>query len=123
MLDGGHASSLLQPAAFLIVVVGTLGAVLLQSGLRNFLQAIRMARLAFIPPADDHARLSRAFVFWSNSVRREGLLSLQLTFGTTVTLSAAIILIRMLRRGELRQEAAGAIPTGPHSHYPPPFPV
>ena len=77
MLDGGHASSLLQPAAFLIVVVGTLGAVLLQSGLRNFLQAIRMARLAFIPPADDHARLSRAFIFWSNSVRREGLLSLE----------------------------------------------
>ena len=45
-------------------------------------------------------------VYWS----REGLLSLQLTFGTTATLSAAIILIRMLRRGEQRQEAAGAIP-------------
>ena len=58
-------------------------------------------------------------VYWS----REGLLSLQLTFGTTATLSAAIILIRMLRRGEQRQEAAGAIPTGRHSHYPPPFPV
>ena len=80
MLDGGHASSLMQPAAFLIVVVGTLGAVLLQSGLRNFVQALRMARLAFIPPADDHARLSRAFVFWSNSVRREGLLSLERYF-------------------------------------------
>lgn len=77
MLDGGHASSLVQPAAFLIVVVGTLGAVLLQSGLRNFIQAIKMARLAFIAPVDDHARLLRAFVFWSNSVRREGLLSLE----------------------------------------------
>ena len=58
-------------------------------------------------------------VYWS----REGLLSLQLTFGTTATLSAAIILIRMLRRGEQRQEAAGVIPTARHSHYPPPFPV
>ena len=59
-------------------------------------------------------------VYWS----REGLLSLQLTFGTTATLSAAIILIRMLRRGEQRQEAAGAIPAPAHpSHHPPPFPV
>lgn len=58
-------------------------------------------------------------VYWS----REGLLSLQLTFGITAILSAAIILMRMLRRGEQRQEAAGAIPGGRHSHYPPPFPV
>jgi chemotaxis protein MotA len=77
MLDGGHARSLVQPAAFLIVVVGTLGAVLMQSGLRNFIRAFAMARFAFMPPDDDHGRLSRAFVFWSNTVRREGLLSLE----------------------------------------------
>jgi chemotaxis protein MotA len=77
MLDGGNARSLMQPAALLIVVVGTLGAVLMQSGLRNFLRAIAMARYAFMPPDDDHGRLSRAFVFWSNMVRREGLLSLE----------------------------------------------
>ena len=76
-LDGGRMSSLLQPAAFLIVVVGTLGAVLMQSGLRNFIAALRMARHAFLPTDDDHARLSRSFVFWSNSARREGLLSLE----------------------------------------------
>lgn len=80
MLDGGHARSLMQPAAFLIVVVGTLGAVMLQCGLRNVIQALRMARFAFVPPADDHARLSRSFIFWSNSVRREGLLSLERYF-------------------------------------------
>jgi chemotaxis protein MotA len=77
ILEGGQARSLLQPAAFLIVVVGTLGAVLMQSGLRNFIAALRMVRYAFLPPGDDHARLSRSFVFWSNSVRREGLLSLE----------------------------------------------
>lgn len=77
MLEGGQARSLLQPAAFLIVVVGTLGAVLMQSGLRNFIAAMRMVRHAFLPPGDDHARLSRSFVFWSNSARREGLLSLE----------------------------------------------
>ena len=58
-------------------------------------------------------------VYWS----REGLLSLQLTFGVTAILSTAIILMRMLRRGEMRQEAAGAIPAAHHSHYPPPFPI
>lgn len=77
MLEGGQARSLLQPAAFLIVAVGTLGAVLMQSGLRNCIAAVRMARHAFLPPRDDHARLSRSFVFWSNSARREGLLSLE----------------------------------------------
>jgi chemotaxis protein MotA len=80
MLDGGHVSSLVQPAAFLIVVVGTLGAVLTQAGLRNFIRACAMARYAFMPPDDDHGRLSRAFVFWSSLVRREGLLSLERHF-------------------------------------------
>jgi chemotaxis protein MotA len=80
MLDGGHARSLVQPAAFLIVVVGTLGAVLMQSGLRNFIRAFAMARYAFMRPDDDHGRLSRAFVFWSSLVRREGLLSLERHF-------------------------------------------
>jgi chemotaxis protein MotA len=77
MMEGGHAGSLLQPAALLIVMVGTLGAVLLQTGFATFLRALRMARLVFSPPADDHARLSRAFVFWSTSARREGMLSLE----------------------------------------------
>ncbi|MEO7031898.1 MAG: flagellar motor protein, partial [Herbaspirillum sp.] len=36
MLEGGRMGSLVQPAAFVIVVVGTIGAVLLQSGLANF---------------------------------------------------------------------------------------
>lgn len=59
-------------------------------------------------------------VYWS----REGLLSVQLTFGVTAILSTAILLMRMLRRGEQRQEAAGEIPLAHHSsHHPPPFPV
>jgi hypothetical protein len=45
-------------------------------------------------------------VYWT----REGLLSVQLSFGATAILSIAILTQRMLRRGERRQEAAGAIP-------------
>jgi chemotaxis protein MotA len=43
LLEGGHLSSLVQPAAFVIVAVGTVGAVLLQSGMPDFLRGVRMA--------------------------------------------------------------------------------
>ena len=46
-------------------------------------------------------------VYWT----REGLLSVQLSFGATAILSIAILTLRMLRRGELRQEQAGLIPS------------
>jgi hypothetical protein len=45
-------------------------------------------------------------VYWT----REGLLSVQLSLGATAILSIAILTQRMLRRGEQRQEEAGAIP-------------
>lgn len=45
-------------------------------------------------------------VYWS----REGLLSVQLSLGATAILSIAIITLRMLRRGERRQEQEGLIP-------------
>lgn len=45
-------------------------------------------------------------VYWT----REGLLSIQLSFGATAIISIAILTQRMLRRGEQRQEAAGEIP-------------
>jgi hypothetical protein len=45
-------------------------------------------------------------VYWT----REGLLSVQLSFGATAILSIAIITLRMLRRGERQQEQEGLIP-------------
>jgi hypothetical protein len=58
-------------------------------------------------------------VYWT----REGLLSVQLTFGVTAILGAAILTLRMLRRGERRQEQAGAIPLAHPPHGAPPVPV
>jgi hypothetical protein len=46
-------------------------------------------------------------VYWT----REGLLSVQLSFGVTALLGATILALRMLRRGERRVEEAGLIPT------------
>ena len=45
-------------------------------------------------------------VYWT----REGLLSIQISLGATAILSIAILTLRMLRRGERRQEEAGLIP-------------
>jgi hypothetical protein len=49
-------------------------------------------------------------VYWS----REGLLSIQLSLGATAILSIAILTLRMLRRGERRQEQEGLIPPAQH---------
>lgn len=50
-------------------------------------------------------------VYWT----REGLLSVQLSLGATAILSIAILTLRMLRRGEARQEETGRIPPAPGS--------
>ncbi|MGN6254845.1 MAG: hypothetical protein ACTHO8_07680 [Solirubrobacterales bacterium] len=49
-------------------------------------------------------------VYWT----REGLLSVQLSLGATAILSIAILTLRMLRRGERRQEQEGLIPPPQH---------
>jgi chemotaxis protein MotA len=81
-LDGGRFASLLQPAAFAIVVIGTAGATLLQSEARAFRQGLRMLRWVFFPPKSRRERLSREIALWSLSARRDGLLSLEQFMGT-----------------------------------------
>jgi hypothetical protein len=58
-------------------------------------------------------------VYWT----REGLLSVQISSGIAAILSIAILTLRMLRRGELHQEATGAIPPADPRHGAPPLPV
>jgi chemotaxis protein MotA len=76
-LDGGKFSSLLQPAAFAIVVVGTFGAVLLQTKSKAFVRGVRMLRWVFVTPPDRRQALAREIHLWSLSARRDGLLSLE----------------------------------------------
>lgn len=76
-LEGGHVASLVQPAAFVIVMVGTAGAVLLQSGMSSFARGVRMLRWVFAPPEDQTLQLRRDIGIWSTAARREGLLSLE----------------------------------------------
>lgn len=76
-LEGGHLDSLLQPAAFVIVVIGTAGAVLLQSGMNTFMRGVLMLRWIFVPPPDKSRALAQEITLWSTTARREGLLSLE----------------------------------------------
>ncbi|MES2534877.1 MAG: flagellar motor protein [Pseudomonadota bacterium] len=76
-LDGGQLGWLVQPSAFAIVAGATTGAVLLQSGHRCFLRGVRLVRLVFFAPPDNHRTQLRDITAWSGSARREGLLSLE----------------------------------------------
>ncbi len=75
-MEGGHLASLVQPAAFVIVMLGTVGAVLLQSGSRNFWRGLKLVRHAFAAPKNDHQETARNINMWAAVARREGLLSL-----------------------------------------------
>lgn len=82
MLEGGHVSSLLQPTAFLIVIGGTVGAVMLQSPLAIFMNGLRMVRWVFLPPAIQPQELITQIVAWSHVARKEGLLALEAQIAT-----------------------------------------
>lgn len=77
LLEGGRLSSLLQPAAFVIVVVSTMGAVLLQSRMPVFIRGIKMLRWIVSMPEDTSRKTVQDALIWSVVARREGFLSLE----------------------------------------------
>lgn len=77
VLEGGHVSSLFQPTALLIVLGGTIGAVMLQSPLATFVTGLRMAKWVFVPPVTAANELIDQILAWSLVARREGLLALE----------------------------------------------
>ncbi|MEY4194328.1 MAG: hypothetical protein RLZZ226_696, partial [Pseudomonadota bacterium] len=77
LLEGGHIGSLLNGPAIIIVLGGTVGAVLLQTPLEIFVQAIKMLRWVFFPDTPGHRQSIEKIVNWSTLSRREGLLGLE----------------------------------------------
>lgn len=75
-LEGGHPGSLIQFTSLAIVLGGTLGAVLLQSPLRQFVLGMKMSRWIFVPPRLDAGGLLEHIAIWSSISRKEGLLAL-----------------------------------------------
>jgi chemotaxis protein MotA len=77
VLEGGRLSSLIQPTAFLIVVGGTVGAVMLQSRSAAFFAGVGMGKWIFFPPHIDAEAIIERVVVWSNISRKEGMLMLE----------------------------------------------
>lgn len=77
VLEGGHVQSLLQPTAFLIVIGGTLGAVMLQSPWPIFVRGMKMGKWVFFPPGNSPDLLIKRVAHWSQVARKDGLLALE----------------------------------------------
>ncbi len=77
LLEGGHVGQLFQLTAFLIVVGGTTGAVLLQTSLPVFWRAMVIVRWVFVTPQINLLDTIEKIVAWSQLSRREGLLALE----------------------------------------------
>ncbi|MCP1290820.1 MULTISPECIES: flagellar motor protein [Chromobacterium] len=76
-LEGGNIGSLMQLTAFMIVIGGTVSAVMLQSTPKQFAAGVRMLKWIFQPPVLDHDKMIREVINWSQTARKGGLLALE----------------------------------------------
>jgi chemotaxis protein MotA len=75
--EGGSVVALANGPAFIIVLGGTLGAIIVQTNGRDLLQALRMAAWLIHPPSSNPDEVTQKFVSFARVARREGLLSLE----------------------------------------------
>jgi len=76
-LEGGQASSLLNGPAAVIVLGGSVGAVMLQAPMSTFVRSLHMLLWIFRPPTLPADETIEKLVSWSNIARKEGLLGLE----------------------------------------------
>ncbi len=77
ILKGAGVAALVSPAAFVIVLVGTVAAILLHTPVDTFKQGMKMTRWVFMPPRQDSAGLIERILEWSGIARKQGLLALE----------------------------------------------
>ena len=76
-LEGGHLSSIMQITAFIIVMGGTIGAVMLNYPMSVFMKAMTASKMAFFNVHVDMKGLISEIVELSNLSRKQGLLALE----------------------------------------------
>ena len=76
-VEGGKLAALVQPAAMVIVLGGTLGAVLLQNGMGTLWRGLRLAGKAFAPQPPFYEALIASIQGWSKTARADGFLQLE----------------------------------------------
>lgn len=76
ILEGGHIGSILHFTPVLIVMGGTMGAVMLQTRLPTFLLGMRMIKWVFVPPLIQPEEIIKNVLSWSQIARKYGILEL-----------------------------------------------
>ncbi len=77
VLKGAGLAALWSPAAFTIVFIGTVAAILLQTPMSTFKRALGIVGWVFKPPTVASAELISKITEWSNTARKQGLLGLE----------------------------------------------
>jgi len=77
ILKGSGVAALWGPAAFVIVILGTLAAITMHTPMATFKNAMKLSKWVFMPPHADGKALITKIVEWSNSARKQGLLALE----------------------------------------------
>lgn len=75
-LEGGHLDTILNSVALLIVLGGTVGAVMLQTPLNTFVRSLKMAIWVFLPPKLSAEDTLAKILDWNQVARKEGLIAL-----------------------------------------------
>ena len=76
-LEGGHAGSLVQATAAIIVVGGTIGAVAVAFPMPDFMRGVKMLGLIFGSKKDDTGEIIKQIVELATIARRDGVLALE----------------------------------------------
>jgi chemotaxis protein MotA len=76
-LEGGHASSLLQATAFIIVIGGTIGACMVAFPMKDFVRGLKMGKAAVTEKPSDTDALMKQIVELATVARRDGVLALE----------------------------------------------
>jgi chemotaxis protein MotA len=77
VLKGAGIQALLSSAAFMIVIVGTIAAICVQTPMPVMKRAVRILPWIFRPPTVERGPLLKKIVEWSNTARKQGLLGLE----------------------------------------------
>lgn len=77
VLKGAGISALLSGAAFMIVCVGTVAAICVQTPIGVMKHAMRILPWIFRPPYVEREELLKQMIEWSNIARKQGLLGLE----------------------------------------------
>jgi chemotaxis protein MotA len=77
ILEGGHPGSLVQPTAAMIVLGGTLGAIMVCFPMKDLIRGFKLAKLAFADQKEDLGAAAKEIVEYAGIARREGVLALE----------------------------------------------